>query len=128
MLGIEDRAVIEELVNDEAKEPTPRKEEGSRSIYLSRNFGNFRKVPGRPKIADFGLAVKGKVSGLHNHPVQPDPFQAPELILRADAPTSEDSLPSLTGEDKRLFVEFGRKMLRWMPEDRATAGELLEHP
>jgi serine/threonine protein kinase len=83
MLGIEDKAVIEELVNDEAEQPTPGKEEDNRSIYLSRNFGDYRKAPGRPKIADFGLAVKGKVSGLHNHPIQPDLFQAPEAILRA---------------------------------------------
>ena len=46
----------------------------------------------------------------------------------ADAPTFENSLPSLTGEDKRLFVDFAMRMLRWMPEERATAGELLEHP
>ena len=83
MLGIEDRAVIEESVNDEAEEPIPRKEEDSRSIYLSRNFGDYRRAPGRPKIADFGLAVKGKDSGLHNHPIQPDLFQVPEVILRA---------------------------------------------
>ncbi|KAL9101424.1 MAG: hypothetical protein Q9163_003316 [Psora crenata] len=207
LLGIEDRTVIEDLVNDEVEEPTPRKEEGSRAIYLSRNFGDYKGPPGPPKIADFGLAVKGNVSGLHKHPIQADLFQAPEVILRAgwtysvdiwnlgvmfwdllenrtlfhaldptegtyspeahllemrsllgppptellqrgetasqyftaegnslrsatkaiDDRTFESCVTSLTGEDKRLFLDFARRMLRWMPEDRATAGELLEH-
>ena len=34
----------------------------------------------------------------------------------------------MTGEDKRLFIAFVKRMLRWMPEDRATAAELLEDP
>lgn len=75
--------MIDALVNHEAKEPTPRKGEGARSIYLSRDFGDFKKGPGRPKIADFGLAVRGDVSRPHNYPIQADLFQAPEVILRA---------------------------------------------
>jgi serine/threonine-protein kinase SRPK3 len=42
--------------------------------------------------------------------------------------TLENSLTSFTGEDKTLFLQFIRRMLRWMPEDRATAGELLKDP
>ncbi|KAL9123809.1 MAG: hypothetical protein Q9217_006799, partial [Psora testacea] len=83
LLGIEHQAVIEDLVNDEAEEPTPRKMEGSRAIYPSRNFGDLQSPPGPPKIADFGLAVPGDVPQLHNHPIQADLFQAPEVILRA---------------------------------------------
>ena len=75
--------MIDDLVNDEAEEPTPRKEEGNRFIYLSRNFGDLKIPPGPPKIADFGLAVKGDVSRPHNYPIQADLFQAPEVILRA---------------------------------------------
>jgi serine/threonine protein kinase len=40
----------------------------------------------------------------------------------------EDSVLSLEGEDKRLFLDFTKKMLQWLPEDRMTAKELLEHP
>jgi serine/threonine protein kinase len=49
---------------------------------IHRNFGNLRGPPGRPKLADFGLAVRGS-EGPHNHPIQPDLLQAPEVILRA---------------------------------------------
>ena len=49
LLGIESQAVIDDLVNDEAEEPTPRKMEGSRAIYLSRNFGIFNAPPGHLK-------------------------------------------------------------------------------
>ena len=40
----------------------------------------------------------------------------------------EDSVPSLEGEDKRLFLDLIKQMLQWLPEDRKTAKELLEHP
>jgi len=40
----------------------------------------------------------------------------------------EDSVLSLEGEDKRLFLDFVRKVLQWLPEDRKTAKELLKDP
>jgi len=40
----------------------------------------------------------------------------------------EDSILSLEGEDKRLFLDFIKKMLQWLPEDRGTAKGLLEDP
>jgi serine/threonine protein kinase len=40
----------------------------------------------------------------------------------------EDIILSLEGEDKRLFLVFVRRMLQWLPEDRATAKELMEDP
>ena len=39
-----------------------------------------------------------------------------------------DSTPSLQGEEKQLFLEFVGKMLRWVPEDRMTARDLLGDP
>ena len=42
--------------------------------------------------------------------------------------TLEDSVLTLQGEDKRLFLDFVRKMLQWLPENRQTAKQLLEHP
>ncbi|KAI9741406.1 MAG: hypothetical protein M1834_003123 [Cirrosporium novae-zelandiae] len=42
--------------------------------------------------------------------------------------TLQDSVISLEGEDKRLFLNFVRKMLQWLPENRKTAKELLEDP
>ena len=40
----------------------------------------------------------------------------------------EDTVRSLGGENKRLFLNFARKMLQWLPEDRKSAKELLEDP
>lgn len=37
-----------------------------------------------------------------------------------------ESVTSLEGEEKRLFLDFARKMLQWLPEDRKTAKELLQ--
>jgi len=39
-----------------------------------------------------------------------------------------DTVTTLDGEDKRLFLEFVGKMLQWLPENRSTAKELLVHP
>ncbi|GKZ38096.1 hypothetical protein AbraIFM66950_010043 [Aspergillus brasiliensis] len=53
-------------------------------------------------------------------------------IAHAEAPIPDNiSLESLekrlTGTEKELFLGFMRAMLKWMPEERSTAGELLEH-
>jgi hypothetical protein len=40
----------------------------------------------------------------------------------------EDSVLSLEGEDKRLFLDFIKQMLQWLPEDKKTAKALLEDP
>jgi hypothetical protein len=31
----------------------------------------------------------------------------------------------LQGRDQEIFLAFARKVLRWLPEERASAGELL---
>lgn len=41
--------------------------------------------------------------------------------------TLENSI-NMEGEDKKLFIEFVRKMLQWLPENRSTAKELLADP
>ncbi|KAE8349567.1 kinase domain protein [Aspergillus coremiiformis] len=40
----------------------------------------------------------------------------------------EESEENLDGQSKPLFLEFMRKMLRWVPEERKTAQELLDDP
>ncbi|EPQ55006.1 kinase-like protein [Gloeophyllum trabeum ATCC 11539] len=47
---------------------------------------------------------------------------------QAEPRALEDTVHALEGEDKALFLDFAGRMLRWLPEERATAGELLEHP
>lgn len=40
-----------------------------------------------------------------------------------------DAVPEcIIDEDKDLFLKFMRRMLCWLPEDRATAKELKEDP
>lgn len=34
----------------------------------------------------------------------------------------------LEGRDKELFLQFIRSMLKWLPEERKTAKELLDDP
>ncbi|KAI2814969.1 hypothetical protein CBS63078_6174 [Aspergillus niger] len=53
-------------------------------------------------------------------------------IAHAEAPIPDNiSLETLerrlTGTEKELFLDFMRAMLKWMPEERSTAGELLGH-
>ena len=40
----------------------------------------------------------------------------------------EQSEVNLEGEDKALFLAFVRKMVRWRPEERCSAKELLRDP
>jgi hypothetical protein len=54
-------------------------------------------------------------------------FRLPHLMPSEDF-TFEGKTPSLQGEDKRGFIEFARRMLKWLPEERATAKELYGDP
>lgn len=42
--------------------------------------------------------------------------------------TLENSEENLEGHQKELFLKFMRKMLKWVPEERKTARELLMDP
>ncbi len=58
-------------------------------------------------------------------------FLSGEFMHKDLIPTDvslEGSVLSLEGDDKRLFLNFARKMLQWLPEHRKTAKELLEDP
>jgi len=54
-------------------------------------------------------------------------FKYPGLIPSEDFNFS-NLAPFLEGEDKRLFIEFASKMLRWLPEERLTAKVLYNDP
>jgi serine/threonine-protein kinase SRPK3 len=54
-------------------------------------------------------------------------FLYPELVQ--DDLTIEDTITSLEGDEKRLFLDFlVQNMLCWDPEQRMSAKELLQHP
>ena len=40
----------------------------------------------------------------------------------------EERISGLEGEEKELFLDFIGSMLKWRPEDRKSATELLKHP
>ncbi|KAF8803221.1 kinase-like protein, partial [Phlegmacium glaucopus] len=42
--------------------------------------------------------------------------------------TLEDAENRLRGEEKALFLSFVKKMLKWKPEERSSAKELLDDP
>ncbi|KAE8349939.1 kinase domain protein [Aspergillus coremiiformis] len=82
LLSLGDQSVLDTVAQDEMNDPLPQKQLEDRTIYLSRNhFGVEAEKLGRPVITDFGLAVDG--SRIHRHPIQPDDYRAPEVIIGA---------------------------------------------
>ncbi|OGM49373.1 protein kinase domain protein [Aspergillus bombycis] len=211
LVGFEDRDVLENYAREQERNPAPCWDHDGHPVFQSRSdFGHLRKGMGLVQISDFSAAVFGNTSEAHNHDIQPQPFCAPEVLLKATRTYSADiwnlgtmlwelladdilfdgldsssntysrakhiaqmirvlgppplqvlaradqgicsalfsshgefkfpgivppdefnlsnSTPFLHGEDKRLFLEFVGKMLRWEPADRATAGELYNDP
>jgi serine/threonine protein kinase len=39
----------------------------------------------------------------------------------------EQRISAVEGQEKELFLDFVRSMLRWQPDDRKSATELLKH-
>ncbi|KAJ5183453.1 hypothetical protein N7492_001069 [Penicillium capsulatum] len=59
-------------------------------------------------------------------------FQSSSWIAHEDAAVPftslEDLEKRLSGIEKESFLHFLRSMLRWLPEDRRTARQLLNDP
>ena len=53
-------------------------------------------------------------------------FRHPKLVR--DGFHFESSITRIRGKDKELFIDFVKKMICWLPEERWTAKQLLEHP
>lgn len=89
-MALRDQRVLDAVVQDEIEDPLPQKNLKDQTIYLSRNnFGLQVDNIGRPVITDFGLSVCGD-KGPHNHPIQPNGFRAPEVIIGANWNYSAD--------------------------------------
>lgn len=52
-------------------------------------------------------------------------FKHPDQVSEAGLESEEENLE---GEEQAQFLAFIRRMLRWQPEDRASAAELLQDP
>ncbi|RDW63050.1 Protein kinase protein [Aspergillus mulundensis] len=196
LVGFEEPGVLARYARQQEDSPAPVSDHGGRPVFQSRpDFGPLRKGVGLVQISDFSAAVFGDVPEPHNHDIQPQPFCAPEVLLKATwsysadiwnlgimpgnstysrakhiaqmvrllgppplqlleradqgirgklftnhgefrfpslVPPEDFNLASLTpfldGEDKRLFLGFVGKMLRWEPGERATAAQLYNDP
>ena len=54
-------------------------------------------------------------------------FRKPKLI-NAKCTWESQLKKNLKGEERELFIDFAKKMIRWVPEERWTAKQLLDHP
>jgi len=56
-------------------------------------------------------------------------FKYPKLLAKHKGCISfEQSLLHMQGENKESFIDFAKKMIAWVPEERWTAAQLLKHP
>ncbi|KAJ0162150.1 Serine/threonine-protein kinase SRPK [Colletotrichum tanaceti] len=85
MVTFEDPSTIDAFVREQAAHPMARKRDGqARTVYRCHNdFGPIQKGLGKmiPQITDFGLAQRGDRAEPLIHPIQPDEFRAPEVLL-----------------------------------------------
>lgn len=211
MLPFEDPAVLKDYVREQEANPAPFEVRRGRPVYESRpDFGCLRRGVGFVKLTDFGLAVRGDMTTMYYHDIQPLEYTAPEVMLQAGwsysadiwnlglvlwellaevsildgkspgnpnfsyltrfaqmirllgPPPSDflsradkdvysrlyddqgsfrypDLIPGedfnfsnkttmLNGQEKTLFIQFAKRMLAWVPEERSTAKQLLDDP
>lgn len=84
MMTIEDQSVIKDFVNEYLEVPIEQKKDlTGRTVYLSHNnFGPLKSLKGvLPKLVDYGLSHRLEPGKLGHHPIQPDYYRAPEVIL-----------------------------------------------
>ncbi|KAJ5415176.1 hypothetical protein N7465_003871 [Penicillium sp. CMV-2018d] len=92
LVGFEDSSVLQDFAHAQLSNPMPRKTQDGRHVYVSHNdFGSLRSYYILPKITDFGLAhLQEDNSVLNRHPIQPDDYRAPEVIVGAGWTYSAD--------------------------------------
>jgi len=73
---VNDKSVLTRFEQDEADQPSPRKELNDRTIYLSRPM---RLTKGAPKITDLSEGRFGDEENTGS--IMPDVYRAPEVIL-----------------------------------------------
>lgn len=110
LVGFEDPSVLQDFASAQASNFMPRKVKDGQTVYLSHNyFGSLRSYYILPKLTDFGLAHHQKhASVLNRHPIQPDDYKAPEVILGAGWTYSADiwNLGLLVGLEPLLLLIY----------------------
>lgn len=84
MVAFEDHATIDGFLQGQTRHPMARKHVGDRVVYRCHNdFGPIHKGLGKmiSQITDFGLAQPGSRAEPLIHPIQPNEFRAPEVLL-----------------------------------------------
>lgn len=79
LFRLDDTTVLEAFEEEEWTNPSPRKVDGDRVIYLSRNMDMTDRNYGPPTLCDFGEARFGSTT--YTDLIQPDQYRAPEVIL-----------------------------------------------
>ncbi|KAI0403311.1 putative serine/threonine-protein kinase [Xylaria palmicola] len=86
MVAFEEPSVIDAFIRGQSTHPMARKQVGARTVYRCHNdFGAIHGSNGLvnmyPKITDLGLAQRGDGPGPLLHPIQPNDYHAPEVLL-----------------------------------------------
>lgn len=84
MVTFEDNSTIKAFIQAQASHPMARKFVNGRTVYSCHNdFGPVIIGLGNmiPQITDSGLAQRGDVAEPLIHPIQPNEFRAPEVLL-----------------------------------------------
>ncbi|KJZ78142.1 hypothetical protein HIM_02180 [Hirsutella minnesotensis 3608] len=84
MVTFEDQSTVEAFVQAQATHPMARKHGDNRTVYrCHNNFGPILQGLGNiiPQITDFGHAQRGDKAGVLTHPIQPNEFGSPEVLL-----------------------------------------------
>ncbi|KAI7313744.1 hypothetical protein KC315_g11571 [Hortaea werneckii] len=154
MLTIDDESLLPAFEQEEASNSSPRKViDDTRTVYGSRKLGLPKDALwGQPVLCDFGEARTGP--GPHKGLIQPELYRAPEVLFEMgwdssadiwnvavmwksaggvviphpEAMSLERAETVLEGEEKTRFLGFVRSMLKWAPEERLGAEELLRDP
>ncbi|PYH78067.1 kinase-like protein [Aspergillus uvarum CBS 121591] len=91
LVGFEDLGVLESYARQQESNPAPSWDGDGRPVFRScPDFGHLRKGVGLVQISDFSAAVFGNVPEPHNYGIQPQPFCAPEVLLKATWTYSAD--------------------------------------
>ena len=98
--------------------PPPREllNAGRRTAKFYTPEGNFIPIYA-PQRLSWRLFLNLYMTGNHkHHDLMPASFNF------------EDALSQVKGEEKKKFIDFVRRMIKWRPEERSTAKELLNDP
>jgi serine/threonine-protein kinase SRPK3 len=94
---------------------------GPNNYHAEQHLGAMINLLGPPPAE---LLERGMTSATYFDGTE---FRKPRLI-NAKCTFEQPLKRHLKGEERQLFIDFAKKMIAWLPEERWTAKQLLEHP